>query len=1573
MAIFKLHEHLTNRTHLKFITVIITLMMITSGVLFLPTSESKTGGPDSFGYRWIDSVAPTNISYNWIDIVGSGTDLNLENDKNSGFKSLGFKFPYYSSSYTKIAVCDNGWASFLYTSTTKFDTIPSYSAPNAVIAPFWLDLDPSMYSTGGKVFYQRFNTTSPKHFVITWDSIPIYMTGSIPYHYNNTFQAVIYENGSILFQYKAVNTTNTFIPIVGIENNNGNIGLQYLTPLKNKTAVMFYYNYPEHDVLVKNLDLPEIGLLNEDIKVKATVQNFGLSDETNLNVTLKVNTQLVNWTVFDLDAFSQQDVQFTWRPAVANNYSVEIAVKPVNGETNTANNKLNRNLDVRKWRLIAFDRTHNWWSMGNFIEWFDDLRQYNYYVEEFNSEPITTEKLSRYELILFIGPSQSFSVDELTAIQTYLAAGHGMLVIGYSSYITYLNSLTQPYEITWENYDGWGGTSTNIIPHEITINVTSVYVNSPRCQLKFTGAAKGLVYDTSVTPNGFILGIANESTPERVAAYSDIYGFVDWAYNRANNKAMSHQLIQWVAGDHKAPAKPKGFSVSNGKVGNQLNLSWSANGEIDLHGYHIYRGTSPGDYGTTPIAYVPKEDTKYYDTGLEDGTKYYYTIAAVDEVPNISILSAEKSGTPTDILPPITPSNITIADVGTGLALNLSWNFNPENDVVSYNIYKTDNLNTQFTTPNIIVSSDVNHYFDTDVIEGKTYYYSFSAEDEVPNESYLTLIRGGTPYDRIAPKKPKNFKVEDSGLGNTLTLTWDHNSEDDLFDYLIERRDTKGNIKRMTVRAPANIYNDTKLNDGFTYSYRLYARDDTKLNTPNKSPATPWASGIPTDKTPPEPPQNFTIIDESYSTGVEYIQCLRLQWNFGNDSDLRGYKVYKDDAPLFPILENKLIADVGLTNYYTDYDVIEGEAYYYKITAYDEVPMESWPSEELKAIPKDVTPPPIPIGFLAIAEPEGNEISFSWDLLIDPDIAGYALHYSTNQSEDFELVAKFDKSVNEFKHKNLIDDQLYYYKLQSYDANAIPNYSPFTAVISITPSDILPPEPPSGLRLQKLDEGSSLLLTWKPSDSEDDDLAGYRVYRMTENVPYTMVMAVDKDTNSVIDTYLVNGKSYKYYVTAIDEVPNESEGSVEKELMPEDSIEPYPPGEVTIKLSDNKDSIVLSWEPSNSSDVYSYRIFRSLDGKNFKKYADIPFSEGSYTDNEVNLGKKYYYQVAALDQTPNISPRTDTVSLEVPEKESELDTSLVTNLFLIIIVIIIILAFAGFMVKRRSRKQKDKEMESEKSMAKKPGQVPEEPKKPAVEIPGLMAVDLEGAPVPTRPAPTSTQVIRPVTPLIPPSPSVGAPGVDAASLKKPEEVPKLLPKLVDVPSKTSKTLEPSEPMEEPEPEVEPYMEDESVLEAEVEDTEGTMAFEDAWGKDVGQEIEPEPTPAPIPITPPTPAPIPPPVPVTEPVMELPIILVPVDNEDVGKELEDKSKQKGPYRKQEPVTILNPLLHNVRQFPLRQPPVGKVVEPMPKTQKPQKTYPTKVPQQTTPPKQVKQEVTSEDEIKKLLRKYMKSDE
>ena len=185
-----------------------------------PPMVTGQGGPDNFGYTWIDSDEPGGPAVSWIDISGLGSAVTLSDDDTARV-NIGFDFSFYDTDYTTLCICSNGMLKF-GEGTTDYtnDDIPDSDTPNNFIAAFWDDLSPQ---NGGPVRY--YYDSAHGRFIVSWLNVPLYTwlggTGSL------NFQIVLSPNGNIQYNYQTMDagSLNLTSATVGIENANGNDGL----------------------------------------------------------------------------------------------------------------------------------------------------------------------------------------------------------------------------------------------------------------------------------------------------------------------------------------------------------------------------------------------------------------------------------------------------------------------------------------------------------------------------------------------------------------------------------------------------------------------------------------------------------------------------------------------------------------------------------------------------------------------------------------------------------------------------------------------------------------------------------------------------------------------------------------------------------------------------------------------------------------------------------------------------------------------------------------------------------------------------------------------------------------------------------------------------------------------------------------------------------------------------------------------------------------------------------------------------------------------------------------------------
>jgi thermitase len=119
---------------------------------------------------------------------------------------------------------------------------------------------------------------------------------------------------------------------------------------------------PDHDLLIFDWERPPLVKLGELATFNTTVLNFGISDETNVEIQLLVNSSLIDSTsIAFLPEGESATVGLSWTPTVEGTYNVTSYVVPVPEETITQNNLITEIITVvapppeTNWILLATD------------------------------------------------------------------------------------------------------------------------------------------------------------------------------------------------------------------------------------------------------------------------------------------------------------------------------------------------------------------------------------------------------------------------------------------------------------------------------------------------------------------------------------------------------------------------------------------------------------------------------------------------------------------------------------------------------------------------------------------------------------------------------------------------------------------------------------------------------------------------------------------------------------------------------------------------------------------------------------------------------------------------------------------------------------------------------------------------------------------------------------------------------------------------------------------------------------------------------------------------------------------
>jgi fibronectin type 3 domain-containing protein len=305
-----------------------------------------------------------------------------------------------------------------------------------------------------------------------------------------------------------------------------------------------------------------------------------------------------------------------------------------------------------------------------------------------------------------------------------------------------------------------------------------------------------------------------------------------------------------------APAVPNGLTATAGNA--QVSLTWSSS--TGATSYHVKRATTTGG----PYTQVSAPTTaNFTDTGLTNGTMYFYVVSAVNSAGE-SANSSQASAKPAAPAQPPAPAQAPAAPTGlTATAANaqvsLSWS--ASTGATSYHVKRATTSGGPYTQ---ISAPATTSFTDTGLTDGTTYFYVVSALNSTGESANSSQASATSVAPTQAPAVPTGVQAV---AGNAqVALTW--NASAGATSYNVKRSTTTGGPYTTISSPTTTTFTDTGLANGTTYFYVVSA-----VNSVGES-----ANSAEVSATPANMPTDVTItIDPSQTKPISpYIYGLNF-------------------------------------------------------------------------------------------------------------------------------------------------------------------------------------------------------------------------------------------------------------------------------------------------------------------------------------------------------------------------------------------------------------------------------------------------------------------------------------------------------------------------------------------------------------------------------------------------------------------------------------------------------------------------------------------------------------------------
>ncbi|HET8759669.1 MAG TPA: fibronectin type III domain-containing protein, partial [Nitrospiria bacterium] len=580
--------------------------------------------------------------------------------------------------------------------------------------------------------------------------------------------------------------------------------------------------------------------------------------------------------------------------------------------------------------------------------------------------------------------------------------------------------------------------------------------------LSWTGVADpdvaGYVLYRSTTSGGPYTRV--NAYPSLVASYVDrsvsagtFYYYVVRSYDTSGNESGNSNQASVTPLDTLPPPAVIDFAAGDG-ADSGATLSWTNPVDPTLGEVLVARKT--GGYPTghaDPLAAVVYDSTtpvsggsvSFFDTGLTNGTTYYYAVYTRDAAGNWNDATTPAGNADTAVpssLAPASPTNVTASDrpADQGGAVVLSWTPSTAPGIVEQRVFRSTTSGGPYTLVVALAGNSATSYTDVGLVNGVMYFYVVRAWNGT-QESGDSNQAAAVPLDNVAAAAPSALTVVDTPAdsGTALNLTWTVSVSSDVTQQRVYRGTvSSGPYSLVAVIADntTSAYTNTGLTTGTSYYYVVRAFDGTQESAPSNE-----ADAVPIDD---RAPTNVTAVDAPADEGGS----IDLTWTPSSMPGLTEQRVYRSTTTGGPYDLISTVPD-NTTASYADSGLTNGTTYYYVLRSFDGTE-ESANSAEASAAPLDNLAPAPPTGLAAADRPadQGGALVMTWSPSTAADVTQQRVYRSATSGGPYTLVlAISDNTTASYTDTGLTNGTPYYYVVTAFDGTQeSPNSTQVSAV-----------------------------------------------------------------------------------------------------------------------------------------------------------------------------------------------------------------------------------------------------------------------------------------------------------------------------------------------------------------------------------------------------------------------------------------------------------------------------------------------------------------------------------------------